>query len=190
MKLTKPMYESRMMKALPGNRRVRTPAKTVGQHASMFLRSSGKDAACVCLVSGRVHGWIFPLFNFIFIMVFMYSVSTKAATPSIKAQPKGELKSFRPKEYYVSANRVYPLQNIREQATAEEIAAAQGVEALLIDHMIQEMRKTVPENDIIPISHGEKIFRQMMDSEYANTLARSGMAGIADQVLAEMKGKK
>ena len=176
--------------ALPGNRRGRTPAKMVGHNASMFLRSSDKDVACVSLVSGRIHGWIFPLFNLIFVILFMFSTSTHASAPSNKAHPKGELRSFRPKEYYISGNRIYPLKNIREEATAEEIAAAQGVEALLIDHMIQEMRKTVPENDIIPISHGEKVFRQMMDSEYANTLARSGMAGIADQVLAEMKGKK
>ncbi len=190
MKLTKPTYESRMMMTLPGNRRGRTPAKMVGLTASMFLRSSGKDAACVSLVSGRVHGWIFPLLNLFILVFFMTSTSTFASAPSFKSQPQGEAKTFRPKDFYVSGNRIYPLKNIREQATPEEIAAAQGVEALLIDHMIQEMRKTVPENDIIPISHGEKVFRQMMDSEYANTLSRSGMAGIADQVLAEMKGKK
>lgn len=74
--------------------------------------------------------------------------------------------------------------------TAEELAAAQGVEAMLVDHLLQEMRKTVPENEFMPANQGEKIFRQMLDSEYARILSESGGIGIAELVLAQMRGKR
>ncbi len=74
--------------------------------------------------------------------------------------------------------------------TDEEIAAARGLEALLIDHMIQEMRKTVPENDIVPLTQGEKVYRQLLDSEYSRIISESNTLGISDLVLAEIKRKK
>ena len=40
------------------------------------------------------------------------------------------------------------------------------------------------------MSHGEKVYRQMLDSEYARMLSNSGSIGIADMVVAEMKRKK
>ena len=173
------MRDSWTKTALPGNRRGQTPAKTVGSMtSSAFTRPSGKDATRVGLVSGRIHGWIFPLF-----LLFMGVFGWNMLFADQFLPPKK-------KEFYISGTKVLPLRNYRAEASPEELQAAQGIESLLIDHMIQEMRKTVPDNDIIPVSHGEKVFRQMMDSEYANTLARSGMIGIADQVLAEMKSKK
>jgi hypothetical protein len=75
-------------------------------------------------------------------------------------------------------------------ATAEEWAAARGLEALFADMMIQEMRKSVPENDIVPLSQGERIFRQMLDSEYARMLTEAGTLGVADLVVAQMKGRR
>ncbi len=64
------------------------------------------------------------------------------------------------------------------------------MEALMVDQMIQEMRKTVPDNDIVPVSHGERVYRSMLDSEYARILSESGTLGIADLVVAEMRGGK
>jgi len=91
----------------------------------------------------------------------------------------------------VSANPNYlNHKSIREEATSEELEAAQGIESLMVDLLIQEMRKTVPENDIIPVSQGEKIFRSMLDSEYAKTISQSGTLGITDLVLEQMKGKR
>ncbi|MBI2605438.1 MAG: rod-binding protein [Deltaproteobacteria bacterium] len=75
-------------------------------------------------------------------------------------------------------------------ATPQERAAAQGMEALMVDQMIQEMRKTVPDNDIVPVSHGERVYRSMLDSEYARILSESGTLGIAELIVAEMRGRK
>lgn len=76
------------------------------------------------------------------------------------------------------------------QATEEEIAAAQGMEAIFVGQMIEEMRKTVPESELIPASYAEKIYRSMLDQEYSNIISRSGQFGIAEQVLAEIKGER
>lgn len=61
---------------------------------------------------------------------------------------------------------------------------------ILVDSMIQEMRKSVPESDIVPLTQGERIFRGMLDSEYARVISESGTLGISDLVLAELKGKR
>jgi hypothetical protein len=83
-----------------------------------------------------------------------------------------------------------PPHRASSEATPDELAAARGLEAMLLDMMIQEMRKSVPENDIVPLSQGERIFRQMLDAEYARTISESGTLGIADLVVAQMKGKR
>lgn len=76
------------------------------------------------------------------------------------------------------------------QPTEEEIAAAQGMEAIFVSQMIEEMRKSIPENELMPTSHAEKIYRSMLDQEYSNIISRSNQFGIADQVLAEIKGER
>lgn len=74
--------------------------------------------------------------------------------------------------------------------TPEQLAAARGFEAMMIDHLIQEMRKSVPDNELMPASQGEKIFRQMLDTEYARKLSESGGIGIAGLVLEQLQGKR
>jgi len=92
---------------------------------------------------------------------------------------------------FSEARKVVPRVNVLKRApTPEEWEAAQGMETLFVEQMLAEMRKSVPENDIIPVSNGEKIFRQMLDSEYARMISRSSSLGIADMVLAELQGQK
>ncbi len=74
--------------------------------------------------------------------------------------------------------------------TAEERAAARGMEQMMVDLMITEMRKSVPENEVVPLSQGERIFGQMLDQEHGRMLTEDGKLGIADLVLAQMRGKR
>ncbi|MBI3558482.1 MAG: rod-binding protein [Deltaproteobacteria bacterium] len=74
--------------------------------------------------------------------------------------------------------------------TPEELSAARGMEQMMVDLMITEMRKSVPENEVVPLSQGERIFRQMLDQEHARMLTEGGTLGIADLVLAQMRGKR
>ncbi|MGE4232175.1 MAG: rod-binding protein [Bacteriovoracia bacterium] len=82
-------------------------------------------------------------------------------------------------------------QRINENQHEQEMKqAAKGLESILVEMMIQEMRKSVPQNDIIPVSQAEKIYRQMLDSEYAKVLVDSGSIGIADLVVAQFGAKR
>lgn len=74
--------------------------------------------------------------------------------------------------------------------TPEMLAAARGMEQMLLDHLIQEMRKTVPESEFMPAGQAEKIFRGMLDSEYARMLSEAGGVGIAPLVLDQLRGKR
>ena len=75
-------------------------------------------------------------------------------------------------------------------ATEEELEAARGIEALFIGQMIDGMRKTVPENEYVEKSQAERIYQGLLDNEYSRVLSESGNFGIAQQVLAEIKGKR
>lgn len=83
-----------------------------------------------------------------------------------------------------------PAQMPETPPTADELAAAQGVEAMFVDMMVQEMRKSVPENELVPVSQGERIFRQMLDTEYSKMITESHSIGLAELVLAQIRGKR
>ncbi len=153
--------------AQPGNRRGKAPARMVGRSfGTEIKRSIGTEAKSVNVISRRIHGWS--------LLLLFISLQSFAGTMSGQKFPM--------KQQQIIPQRV--------EATPEEWEAASGIEALMIDNLLQEMRKSVPENELIPVSHGEKVYRQMLDSEYARMLSNSGSIGIADMVVAEMKRKK
>ena len=52
--------------------------------------------------------------------------------------------------------------------------ASNAFEAIFIQQMLKIMRKTSLESDFIKKSEGEKIFRSMLDEQYAILSAKSG----------------
>lgn len=58
--------------------------------------------------------------------------------------------------------------------------ACQGFESMFIKMMWKEMRNTVHENPLFGESQGEKIFRDMLDTELADRMSESGGLGLAD----------
>ncbi|MBF0131297.1 MAG: rod-binding protein [Magnetococcales bacterium] len=61
--------------------------------------------------------------------------------------------------------------------------AAADFEALFVKQMLSAMRKTIPKDEsgegLIRESQGEKIFRDMLDTEYATAMSRRGGKGQA-----------
>lgn len=122
----------------------------------------------------------------LFLMLIMLVLSVVIVAPSYATQ-------FQPMPQANSAGRrMVPMlqQGQMDEPTAEELAAARGLEMMLMDQMIQQMRQTVPENEFMPQSQGEKIFRSMLDSEYARIISETGGVGVADLVLAQIRGKR
>ena len=72
-----------------------------------------------------------------------------------------------------------PLTNEQQQALAKLHKTAQQMEALFVDMLFKEMRKTAPEGGITgPPSQAEQTFGEMLDEKRAEQLAQSGSIGI------------
>ncbi len=69
-------------------------------------------------------------------------------------------------------------------------AVAQQYEQIFADMMMKSMRGTVPENELMPMSTGEKIYTDMLDSEYSNLLVKNNSLGIADIIVRQMMEKE
>lgn len=72
--------------------------------------------------------------------------------------------------------------------------ACRGFESMFMQMMWKEMRGTVPENALFGESHGEKIFKDMLDTEMVDRMSEAGGVGLADmmykQLTAQYQAKK
>ena len=65
--------------------------------------------------------------------------------------------------------------------------ASSEFEAIFIQQMLKTMRKTSLESDFIKKSEGEKIFRSMLDEQYAILSAKSGRLGLGEIIYQQLK---
>jgi len=65
--------------------------------------------------------------------------------------------------------------------------AANEFEAIFIQQMMKSMRKTSFESELLPKSEGEKIFRSMLDEQYAKLSANSGSLGLGQMIYMQLK---
>lgn len=109
-------------------------------------------------------------------LVFLLMTTAYAAPPALPAKPAGRMMT--------------PPPAYEAPPTPEEVEAARGLEQMLLDLMVQEMRKSVPENELVPVTQAERIFQQMLDQEHTRMLSEQGTLGVAELVLAQMRGKR
>ena len=65
--------------------------------------------------------------------------------------------------------------------------AANEFEAIFIQQMLKSMRKTSLDSNLLPKSEGEKIFRSMLDEQYAVLSAKSGSLGLGEMIYQQLK---
>ena len=65
--------------------------------------------------------------------------------------------------------------------------AANEFEAIFIQQMLKTMRKTSLESNFIKKSEGEKIFRSMLDDQYAILSAKSGRLGLGEMIFQQLR---
>ncbi len=70
------------------------------------------------------------------------------------------------------------------QVDPETRRAAEGMEAMFLDYLMQTMRKTVPKSEMSLENGASEIYRGMLDSEAAQRAARAGGVGLAEQIVA------
>ena len=67
--------------------------------------------------------------------------------------------------------------------------ACKDFEALFVNQLMKEMRKTVKKSGFIDGGNAEKIFQSMLDEKYAEAIADSGNMGLADMMYRQIGGK-
>lgn len=72
----------------------------------------------------------------------------------------------------------------RDKALRE---ACQGFEAIFLNFMLQEMRKTVPEGGVIPTSSAGRTWQQLFDNQLAENLARRQEMGVARMLYRQLQ---
>ncbi|MCJ8501282.1 rod-binding protein [Desulfatitalea alkaliphila] len=88
------------------------------------------------------------------------------------------------------AMRVAGVDNkVPEQSAAQLERTCQDFEALFIQHMMQQMRRTVPEGDLFGGGRAEEMYTAMLDSEMAQSIARHRGMGLAAVLFRQLKDR-
>jgi len=61
-------------------------------------------------------------------------------------------------------------------------------EAIFIDQMYKSMRKSMPENGLIPQDNATKIYQDMLDMQMARQTAKGKGIGIGEAMFNQLKG--
>ena len=68
---------------------------------------------------------------------------------------------------------------------------SENFESLFIDMLFKNMRSSLNEkNLIVPKGQGEKIFEDLLYTEYSKSMSKSGKFGIAELIYKQFKGKQ
>jgi murein DD-endopeptidase MepM/ murein hydrolase activator NlpD len=78
-----------------------------------------------------------------------------------------------------------------ERDTPQRIrAAAADFESLFLTQLFRTMRRTVPRTKLFGGGFGEEVYRDLLDAQYARTLAHTGGTGIGEMVARELGGEE
>jgi Rod binding domain-containing protein len=78
----------------------------------------------------------------------------------------------------------------KSKVDPQTLKAAEGMEAMFLDYMMNVMRKTVPKESMDLENTGTEVYRSMLDSEVAQKAARAGGVGLADQIVAYLESQR
>jgi len=69
-------------------------------------------------------------------------------------------------------------------------AASQEFEAIFINLLLQQFRKSIPEDGLIPKSNTVTMFEEMLDQQTATSLSKGGGLGMAETIFKQLKGMR
>jgi len=85
----------------------------------------------------------------------------------------------------ITAPRGY--ENLERFQAERSERAYKDFEAMFVQMLLKEMRKTIPDNGFFPKSPAMENYEEMLDGSIAQAMAESGQLGIAKQLEAEGK---
>jgi len=65
-------------------------------------------------------------------------------------------------------------------------AACKGMEAMFLNLLLTEMRKTVPQDPLLGESNQQDIMQSMLDGEMTKNMSQSGGFGLADMIYRQL----
>ncbi len=72
--------------------------------------------------------------------------------------------------------------------TAKLQKSCEGFEAIFINTLLQEMRKTIPDDGLLPTSSASRTWQQLFDNQLAETLASRQEMGVAKMLYQQLQG--
>ncbi len=75
----------------------------------------------------------------------------------------------------------------RAEPAAKLQKACAGFEAIFINTLLQEMRKTVPDDGFLPTSNAARTWQQLFDNQLAETLASRQEIGVAKMLYQQLQ---
>ncbi|MBN2809593.1 MAG: rod-binding protein [Deltaproteobacteria bacterium] len=66
--------------------------------------------------------------------------------------------------------------------------ACQGFEAIFLNVILQEMRKSIPEDGLLPTSNASRTWQQLFDNQLAENLASRQEMGVAKMLYQQLQG--
>ena len=78
---------------------------------------------------------------------------------------------------------------IKDKDDKELKEACESFEADFVQRLFTEMRKTIPKGGLFEGSNEEKIYQDMMDEKYSETISKNRGAGIADALYKQLSPK-
>ncbi len=85
---------------------------------------------------------------------------------------------IQPHENLAKSPEKAPMDRAKEQLKA----VGDSFESIFVNQMITAMRNTVDEEGIMPRSHAEKVYQNLLDTEYAKAISSSGQLGLGEAI--------
>lgn len=77
-------------------------------------------------------------------------------------------------------------EQILESGTREKVAL-QELEQFFVFTLLQEMRKTIPEDSLLGGGFVEELHESLLDDAFSKEIAKSGQLGIADSIAEQLR---
>jgi flagellar protein FlgJ len=83
--------------------------------------------------------------------------------------------------------RLDRLQNAQLSDEQKLREAASDFEAIFAQQMLKSMREATLKSDLIKVSEGERVFREMLDQRRSEQLADSGSLGLGEMIYKQLQ---
>ncbi len=99
-----------------------------------------------------------------------------------------EIRANLPANFLLKQNQDLDKLNPQKIKNDEELReVASEFESLFVNQLLDVMRSSVPDSELLPNNHGEKVFHSMLDQEYSKISSKSGKFGLGEIIYQQLK---